>query len=61
MENIDETKLIKTTIENENKDRCCSYEVYMVLFWIFFMITCGTIIYIVYHEYVNRIKYNLPY
>ena len=32
-----------------------------VLFWIFFVISCGTIIYIVYHVYVNRIKYNLPY
>ena len=32
-----------------------------VLFWIFFVISCGTIIYIVYHVYVNRTKYNLPY
>ena len=60
-ENIDETKLVNITIENENKDRCRSYVVYMVLFWIFFVISCGTIIYIVYHGYVNRIKYDLPY
>ena len=58
---INETKLVKITVENKNNDRCCSYVVYMVLFWIFFVISCGTIIYIVYHEYVNRIKYNLPY
>ena len=62
-ENIDETKLVNITIENKNNDRCRSYVVllYMVLFWIFFMISCGTTIYIVYHEYVNHIKYNLPY
>ena len=30
-------------------------------FWIFFVISCGTITYIVYHGYVNRMKYNLPY
>ena len=60
-ENIDETKLVNITVENKNNDRCRSYVVYMVLFWIFFVISCGTIIYIVYHGYVNRIKYNLPY
>ena len=60
-ENINETELVNITIENENNDRCCSYVVYMVLFWISFVISCATIICIVYHEYVNRIKYNLPY
>ena len=60
-ENINETELIKVTVENKNNDRCRSYIVYMMLFWIFFVISCGTIIYIVYHRYVNRIKYNLPY
>ena len=60
-ENIDEAKLVKVTVENENKDRCHSYIVYILLFWIFFVISCGTIICIVYHGYVNRIKYNLPY
>ena len=59
--NINEIELIKVTVENKNNDTCHSYVVYMVLFWIFFVIICGTIIYIVYHEYVNRIKYNLPY
>ena len=60
-ENINETKLINITVENKNNDRCCSYVVYKVLFGIFFVISCGTIIYIVYHVYVNRITYNLPY
>ena len=60
-ENINETESIKVTVENKNNDRCRSYVVYMVLFWIFFVISCGTIIYTVYHGYVNRIKYNLPY
>ena len=60
-ENINETKLVNITVENKNNDRCCSYVVYKVLFGIFFVISCGTIIYIVYHVYVNHIKYNLPY
>ena len=59
--NINETELIKVTVENKNNDRCRSYVVYMVLFWIFFVISFGTIIYILYHGYVNRIKYNVPY
>ena len=60
-ENINEAKLVNVTVENKNGDRCRSYVVYKVLFWIFFVISCGTIICIVYHGYVNRIKYNLPY
>ena len=60
-ENIDETKLVSITVGNKNNDKCRSYVLYMVLFWIFFVISCGTIICIVYHWYVNRIKYNLPY
>ena len=60
-ENINETKLIKVTIENENKYSCCSYVVFKVLFVIFFMINIVIIIYFVYHVYVNRNKYNLPY
>ena len=59
--NINETKLVNITVENKNNDRCRSCVVYKVLFWIFFVISCGTIICIVYHVYVNRIKYNLPY
>ena len=60
-ENINETKLVNITVKNKNNDRCRSCVVYKVLFGIFFVISSGTIIYIVYHVYVNRIKYNLPY
>ena len=59
--NIDETKLVNITVENENNSRCTSYLVYKVLFSIFFIINCGIIIYFVYHKYVNRIKHDLPY
>ena len=43
-ENINETKLIKATVENENKDSCRSYVVHMVLFIIFFIINIVIII-----------------
>ena len=59
--NINETKIVDINVENKNNDICCSCRVYKVLFWIFFAINCGTIIYIVYHVYVDRIKYSLPY
>ena len=54
-ENIEETKLVDITVKNENNSRCTFYLVYKVLFFIFFIICCGTIIYIAYHRYVNRI------
>ena len=39
-ENTDETKLVNITFaENENKDKCNSYVVYEVLFFIFFIIS----------------------
>ena len=60
-ENINETKLIKVTLENKNKNSCRSYVVCKVLFVIFFMINIVIIIYFVYHVYLNRIKGNLPY
>ena len=60
-ENINEVKLIKVTVENKNNDRCRSNVVYKVLFLIFFVISCVTIIYIIYHANVNHNKYNLPY
>ena len=60
-ENINETKLVNITVENKNNDRYHSCVAYKVIFGIFFVISCGTIIYIVYHVYVNRIKYNLHY
>ena len=46
-ENINETKLIKVTVENESKNSCCSYVVYKVLLVIFFMINIVIIIYFV--------------
>ena len=60
-ENIDETKLVNITVENENNSRCTSYLVYKVLFFIFFIISCRIFFYFVYHKYVNCIKYNLPH
>ena len=44
-ENIDETELVNITVENENNSRCNSYLVYKMLFFIFFIISCGIIIY----------------
>ena len=52
---------IKVTLENENKDSCHSYAVYKVLIVVFFMINIVISIYFVYHVYVNRMKYSLPY
>ena len=64
-ENIEETKLVKKTLDkNKNKDKCNSYVVYKVLFWpffIFFIINFGISIYFVYRKYVNHNKYELPY
>ena len=62
-ENIDETELVKKTLD-ENEDRCNSYVVYKALFWtffIFFLISIGISIYFVYRNYVIRNKYDLPY
>ena len=59
--NINVIELIKVTVENKNNDRYRSYVVYLVLFWIFFVVSCGTIIYFVYHKYVDHKKYDLPY
>ena len=64
IENIDETKLVNITVENKNNGRGTSYDVYKVLFWIFFIffiIDGGIIICFVYHKYVNGIKYHLLY
>ena len=61
-ENIEETKLVKKTLD-ENKDRYNSYVIYTVLFctfFIFFIINFGISIYFVYRNYVNP-KYDLPY
>ena len=61
---IDETKLVNITIENKNNSRGTSHDVYKALFcifFIFFIINSGIIIYFVYLKYVNRNKYNLRY
>ena len=62
-ENINEISLVKKTLD-KNEDRCDSYVVYKVLFWIFFiffLISIGIGIYFVYRNYVNRDKYDLRY
>ena len=56
-ENIEETKLVKKTLD-KNNDR--------VLFWISFIffkisIEIGIGVNFVYRKYVNRNKYDLPY
>ena len=53
-ENIDETKLVNITVENENESRCTSYLVYKVLFFIFFITSCEIIICFVCHKYVKN-------
>ena len=58
-ENVNETELIKVTVENN--DGSCSYVVYMVLFVIFLMTYIVIIIYFVYYKYLRRIKYDLSY
>ena len=60
-ETIDETELVNITVENKNNSRCNSYVVYKVLFFIFFIISSGIIIYFVYHKYVDCTEYDLPY
>ena len=53
-----------TMIDDENKNKCSFsivYIVYIVLFSIILAIRIATVIYFVYHKYVNRNKYNLPY
>ena len=63
-ENIDETKLVNITVKNKNNSRSTSYDVYKVLFcifFIFFIINSGISIDFVYLNYVNCNKYNLPY
>ena len=51
----------KTLDKNENKDKCRFYVVYKVLFFILFITSIGTGIHVVYQNYVNRNKYDLPY
>ena len=66
-EAIEEAKLAKITlVENENSYKCSSCTVYIVLFWIFFTIFTGIIIYSVYYNCsliknnVSCIKFGFP-
>ena len=64
-ENVEEGKLAKiTSAENENKDKCSSYTLCIVLFSIAFAINVGIGIYFVYsHWYlkkdVTRVKFGI--
>ena len=62
-ENINETKLVEKTLD-ENKERCSFYVVYKALFstfFIFFIVNLGIGIYFVYRKYVNCNKFDLIY
>ena len=59
-ENIEETKLVeKTSAKNENKHKCSSCTVYIVLFSIFFIISIGIGAYFVYCKYMSRNEKNV--
>ena len=56
-ETVDEVKLTKITLpENENKYKCNSCILYIVLFSIFFTIDVGIGAYFVYYKYMNHNK-----
>ena len=55
-ENIDESKIAETT---ENKDKCSSYLMYIVLFSIIFTTSIGIAPYFVYYKYMNHNKENV--
>ena len=60
IENIEETRLVeKTTAKNENKHKCSSCTVYIVLFWIIFTINIGIGIYFLYYKYMSRNEKNV--
>ena len=59
-ENIDETKLVNITVENENNSRCTSYLVYKVLLFIFFMILL-TISMLIALNMICCINHNIKY
>ena len=59
-ETIDEVKLTKTTLaENENSYKCNSCIFSIVLFSIFFTINVRIGAYFIYYKYVNRNKKNV--
>ena len=57
-EDIEKTRLVeKTSAENENKYKCSSCTVYIVLFSIIFTINIGISIYFVYYKNVSKHDY----
>ena len=59
-ENVEEVKLAKIALaENENKHKCSSCELYIVLFSIIFTINIGVSNYFVYYKYMNCDKENV--
>ena len=60
-ENAEEVKLAKITLaENENKYKCSSCTLYIVLFLIIFTINVGIGTYFVYYKYMNLTKESDP-
>ena len=52
--NVEEVKLTKTTLaKNENKHKCSSCTLYILLFSIIFAVNVGTGTYFVYYKYIN--------
>ena len=45
-----------TSAEDENKHKCCSCTLYIVLFSIIFTVNIGTGAYFVYYKHMNRDK-----
>ena len=59
-ESIEETRLVeKTLTKNENKHKCSSCTMYIVLFSVMFTINIGITTYFVYYKYINRNKENV--
>ena len=59
---VEEVKLAKIYLaENENSYKCSSCTVYTVLFWIFFTINVGIVIYYIYSRWSkddSHVKFN---
>ena len=59
-ESIEETRLVeKALAKNENKHKCSSCTMYIVLFSVMFTINIGITTYFVYYKYINRNKENV--
>ena len=56
-ENVEEVKMAKITLtEYENKHKCSSFIMYIVLFSIIFTINIGIGSYFIYYKYMNHVK-----